>query len=119
GRVRVVRSASCVGSVLLKDAVLWDGVHADVRPGMNVLVEDGRITSVTTRSLSGQRDVPVIDLSRRFVMPGLIDMHVHLVWSGTPDPVRLVDEEGEQLTTIRALANAQKELQAGVTAVRD
>jgi imidazolonepropionase-like amidohydrolase len=114
-----VRSPSRVGSVLLKDAALWDGVHADVRAGMNVLVEDGRIASVTTQSISAPRDMPVIELSRRFVMPGLIDMHVHLVWSGAPDPVRVVDEEGEQLTTIRALANAQKQLQAGVTAVRD
>jgi len=65
------------------------------------------------------RDADVLDLGGRHLLPGLIDMHVHLVWSGSPDPAALVEREGEQLTTVRAVANAQAQVRAGVTTVRD
>jgi imidazolonepropionase-like amidohydrolase len=51
--------------------------------------------------------------------PGLIDAHVHLVWSGGPDPAETVAREAEQLTTIRAAAHATAQLAAGITTVRD
>jgi imidazolonepropionase-like amidohydrolase len=110
---------SGVGSILLQDASLWDGVEPRVRTGIHVLVEGGQITRVTAGGLRGPEGVPMFDLSGRYLMPGLIDMHVHLVWSGAPDPARVVNQEGEQLTTLRALANAQAELHAGITTVRD
>jgi len=65
------------------------------------------------------RDADVLDLGGRHLLPGLIDMHVHLVWSGSPDPAAVVEREGEQLTTVRAVANAQAQVWAGVTTVRD
>nr|WP_256490545.1 amidohydrolase family protein [Haladaptatus sp. AB643] len=51
--------------------------------------------------------------------PGLIDMHVHLVWDGTDDPVATLTDETESETTIRAIENARKQLEGGVTTVRD
>jgi len=53
------------------------------------------------------------------VLPGLIDMHVHLVWAGSPDPTTLVEREGEQLTTVPAAAHAHLQVRAGVTTVRE
>jgi imidazolonepropionase-like amidohydrolase len=41
------------------------------------------------------------------------------VWSGGPDPARTVEHAGEQATTLRAAANAQAQLLAGITTVRD
>ena len=34
-------------------------------------------------------------------MPGLIDLHTHLIWSGGSDPVRTVEEEGIHVTLLR------------------
>lgn len=51
--------------------------------------------------------------------PGLIDMHVHLVWDGSGDPVTTLQAESEQERVIRAVENAQTQLRNGVTTVRD
>lgn len=104
-------------SLLLRGGTLWDGQNPDVRRDADILVEDGRIVAVGADAAGS--DAAVLDLEGRYVLPGLIDMHVHLVWSGSPDPAALVEREGEQLTTIRAVANAQAQVRAGVTTVRD
>lgn len=51
-----------------------------VRPGV-VLVADGRILRIAD---SAPGHVPVLDAAGRYVLPGLIDSHVHFrtpVWS--------------------------------------
>jgi imidazolonepropionase-like amidohydrolase len=103
--------------LLLRGGTLWDGQNPDMRRGADILVEDDRIVAVGPDSAG--RDVAVLDLEGRYVLPGLIDMHVHLVWSGNPDPAAVVEREGEQFTTVRAVANALKQVRAGVTTVRD
>jgi imidazolonepropionase-like amidohydrolase len=85
----------------------------------SIIVRGGRIAEVR----QGFADVPgaeVIDLRTATVLPGLIDMHVHL--SGLPDRLqrRLQaasrDHEDEAYT---ALINARHTLLAGFTTVRD
>ncbi|HEY8356776.1 MAG TPA: amidohydrolase family protein [Ramlibacter sp.] len=53
--------------------------RADNGQPMDVLVEGERIRSVTAAGAPGtRRDAPVFDASGLFLMPGLIDSHVHL-----------------------------------------
>lgn len=84
-----------------------------------VVVRGGKIAEVRP----GFVDVPgakVVDLSTSTVMPGLIDMHVHL--GGLDDRLQarlqanLRNDEDEAYT---ALLNARKTLLAGFTTVRD
>lgn len=103
--------------LLLRGGMLWDGQNPDVRRDADILVEENRIVAIGPGAAG--RDAAVLDLEGRCVLPGLIDMHVHLVWSGSPDPAAVVEREGEQLTTVRAVANALKQVRAGVTTVRD
>lgn len=102
--------------LLLRGGQLWDGQNPQVQD-VDVLVEAGQIAGVG--AVRSDRDAAVLDLEGRYLLPGLIDMHVHLVWSGSPDPAAVVEREGEQLTTVRAVANAQAQVRAGVTTVRD
>ncbi|HYY12650.1 MAG TPA: amidohydrolase family protein, partial [Kineosporiaceae bacterium] len=87
---------------------------------MDVVIDGPVIREVrpTSARVPGE-DASIVELDGAFLMPGLIDMHVHLVWSGSPDPARVVEEEGAQLTTVRAVANLQAEVHAGITTVRD
>ena len=76
-------------------------------------------------------DTKVVDLRNRYVLPGLMDMHVHLSGnSGGEPPFRLprTAEELEEPTArqrrditqlIDAMMNARKTLSAGYTTVRD
>ena len=106
-------------ATILYGAVLWDGVQPEPRSGLAVVVEGDRVVEVRPAERLSPRGHEVIDLSGAFLLPGLIDMHVHLVWSGGSDPANVVASEGEQMTVVRAVANAVAQLEAGVTTVRD
>ncbi|WP_065493611.1 metal-dependent hydrolase family protein [Rhodococcus opacus] len=99
--------------------MVWDGVSSGPEP-RDLVIDDGTISAVySAGGAPVDDDALSVDLDGAFVLPGLIDSHVHLVWSSGADPVATVENEGEQLTVVRAVANAQKHLQAGVTTVRD
>lgn len=46
--------------------------------GMNVLIEDGRVTAWLKQNESAPEDAEVFDASGLLVAPGFIDLHVHL-----------------------------------------
>src|SRR5206468_6143895 len=62
-------------------------------------------------------DGVVIDVGGRFVMPGLVDCHVHLCHDGVVDVVAEA-ADSPFLATVKAVANAQRALKRGVTTVR-
>lgn len=93
----------------LTGATVIDGTGAEPRPGMTVVIRDGRIAAVHP---DGAEPLPagaqVRDLTGRWILPGLIDAHVHLA----TDP-----SDGDRRDrTERRLRNA---LLGGVVAVRD
>ncbi len=88
------------------------------QPGMTVIVEDGRVTGVQ----QGYADVDgatVIDLRNHFVLPGLMDMHVHLQSELGPENDRDQLKMSRQLVQMRSLHFAMNTLRAGFTTVRD
>ncbi|WP_231183934.1 amidohydrolase family protein [Haladaptatus sp. DYF46] len=80
----------------------------------DVAIEDGTIASMG--------DVPdadeEIDVSGKFVAPGLIDSHIHASMDGRPD-VTSLNHDSEMMLSYSATANLRDALHAGVTTVRD
>jgi imidazolonepropionase-like amidohydrolase len=73
--------------------------------------------SKSPRAARGAREV---DGAEKTLLPGLIDVHVHLQFDGVAD----FEKEARDLTTpgfaaLKAMINAQRNLDAGVTTVRD
>ena len=66
---------------------VFDAIHGEVIRNGVVCIEDDHITAVGSASAisTGGRDVQVIDATGHFVMPGMMDCHVHLLSSGAPD----------------------------------
>jgi imidazolonepropionase-like amidohydrolase len=97
-------------------------VDTDGAREADVRVEDGEITAVETDSgsLDGEvgADAEAVDVSGKYVCPGLIDAHVHLAFDGRPDPESTTEESNFELA-YRAAANCRAALEAGVTTVRD
>jgi imidazolonepropionase-like amidohydrolase len=81
-------------------------------------VEEGRVVSVVPPE-DLPADVEVVDLGDATLLPGLIDAHVHLVWSASAEPHALIERESRALTALRCANNAELHLRAGVTTVRD
>ncbi len=85
--------------------VIEDGVVRAAKPGFLSPTEAG-----------APADAQVIELRDQFVMPGFIDLHVHL--SSFADPSALVRKSDEYLSLVGA-KNANTTLMAGFTTVRD
>jgi imidazolonepropionase-like amidohydrolase len=83
-----------------------------------IVVRDGRIESVTQGLQPAPAGARLVDLSNRTVLPGLIDMHVHL--SGDPGGDYREDAvESDEWWTLIGVKNARLTLRAGFTTVRD
>ncbi|MBU3004589.1 metal-dependent hydrolase family protein [Paraglaciecola arctica] len=64
-------------------------------------------------------DSELIDLKERFVMPGLMDMHVHLQFELGPKNDSDTLKVSDQLVQMRSIMFAMRTLKAGFTTVRD
>jgi imidazolonepropionase-like amidohydrolase len=103
---------------LLNGRIL-DGTGRDPIEDGFVRMDQGRITEVGPMSAyRGRGDARTIDLARRTVLPGLIDCHVHLVYSGFRS-LEEIDRCPVETAAINATLNARKILEAGYTTVRD
>lgn len=110
------------------DCTVLDGrERMEPHPQTTVLVADGKIVSIEKngRVPAGYE---VVDLAGRYLMPGLINLHIHLPSSGKPSAkqgdmaklVRLVMHTAFTRAILRRVCekNAQKQLLSGVTTVR-
>lgn len=107
--------------IVLNNVAVFDGTGTAARPGMRVEVAQGRIAEVgpALEADAAHGDRTVIDLEGATLLPGLIDLHVHLVWDGSADPVATNERDGVQLTVIKAVENTRRTLLSGITTVRD
>ncbi|MBP6011137.1 MAG: amidohydrolase family protein [Alphaproteobacteria bacterium] len=84
-----------------------------------VFVRDGKILKVEAGFIRASAGEQVIDLRNHFVMPGLIDCHVHIL-SELSAKSRLETVESEETyVALRGAAYALRTLRAGFTTVRD
>lgn len=87
-----------------------------ISPG-EVLVKGERIAEVGS-TVSHPAGAEVIDLGDRTLMPGLIDVHVHLFLHPGAEDMQTVEESVPQRTILATLA-AKADLLGGFTAERD
>lgn len=103
-------------------------VHAGMllaRPGeeprarQTIVIDKGRVSAVAPGFSSPSSDDTLIDLSDYFVLPGLIDCHVHLTGEFGPKHKMDVVEESPTAIALHAARHARVTLEAGFTTVRD
>jgi imidazolonepropionase-like amidohydrolase len=103
--------------LLLTADRLFDGEA--LLPKSVVHIRDGRIASVGTRSSeAGSR----LDFPGCTILPGLIDTHVHLVFSALDTNAAIIEQvtgESDAQLLDRATRNARAALAAGITTLRD
>ena len=82
-----------------------------------VLVLDGKIV-LTSAGTDLPAGASILDCAGLTMMPGLIDAHAHLVYSGFHS-LDAIDRCSIETHTINAVLNANRVLQAGYTTIRD
>jgi imidazolonepropionase-like amidohydrolase len=84
-----------------------------------VIVENGRIARIEDGATAPQ-GATVVDMRSKTVMPGLIDVHVHLTYkAGEPWYEKLTPKHSEAYAATVGLTNALTMARAGFTTVRD
>lgn len=98
---------------------LIDGNSEQVQNRMSVIIEGNKITAVESGYSRGGKDDTVIDLKDKTVMPGLMDMHVHIEGESSPRSQVNGYIQNEADVAYDAQVYAKRTLMAGFTTVRD
>ncbi|MGB0788872.1 MAG: amidohydrolase family protein [Marinirhabdus sp.] len=99
---------------------LVDTKTGNVQKNKTIVVQGNKITGVRDGFAATKRaDDVIIDLKDKTVMPGLIDMHVHI--EGETSPTRYLDifTKNDTDVAFNAAEIANRTLMAGFTTVRD
>lgn len=98
---------------------LIDGQSDEPHSQVTITVEDDRITGVQDGFQEPPSGARLIDLSGHTVMPGFIDMHVHLEGETGPDSYIEDFTMNREAIALRSTVFAERTLKAGFTTVRD
>ncbi|MBN8849044.1 MULTISPECIES: amidohydrolase family protein [unclassified Sphingomonas] len=117
----VAQTAAPTKVTYIHAGALLDQPGQAPRGNSTIIVRDGKVAEVRDGFLVPPATAELVELRDKFVLPGLVDMHVHL-WGIGGDPVRsrlmaMTMDDGDNM--IQAQLNARKTLDAGFTTVRD
>jgi imidazolonepropionase-like amidohydrolase len=104
---------------LVHCGTLIDGKSNEAQQQMTIVIQDNKIVSVDKGYTKPAKDDKLIDLTKKTVMPGFIDMHVHLEGETNKDAALQRFTLNEADVAFRSTVYAKKTLMAGFTTVRD
>lgn len=112
------RPEAATGPVtVLRGGLIFDTPSLRVAPG-SVVMQGRRVIAVLPpESSAWPADAKVIDVTGKFVMPGLIDMHVHLTYPDADTPYDVQAEAADGV--LRGMRNMRWFIESGFTSVRD
>ena len=113
--------------ILIKNIRLFDGVSTEIKRFKNLLIKGEYIIDfdVDEKQLVKEKYYE-LDLMGYYLMPGLVDCHLHLFLEEIPD-IKMNDQlpggtnlpNVDAYITLRSVKNAYKTLEAGITTVSD
>lgn len=124
GSVWLVATAALPGApgtaperVALVGATVIDGTGAAPVPDATILIEGDSIVAIGPRArVRVPTDAKVIDLAGRWILPGFVDLHMHLTF---PDDQSKDALQSNSEATVRAMMFMEQFLRKGITSVRD
>lgn len=105
--------------MIIRCGQLFTSVDETVAEDMAVVIEGNRIIDILPWASAEHADAQALDLSDKFVMPGLIDCHAHVNMDGKSMLQQYLNENSIGDIALTSLQNAQANLLAGFTSIRD
>ncbi len=114
-------------NIVIENATIIDVHTGTLTENQNLLVEDGLITSISNRTIKNKKEYQVIDATGNYLMPGMIDTHIHFFQTGSlytrPDAVDMTDvvpyEEELAFAEVLTKDSFNRYLRLGITTVMD
>lgn len=103
-------------SLYLKNVTVFNGHDEDLLPAQNIMIEDGRFAKVGQADIAASK-AQEIDLTGKFLMPGLIDAHFH-AYASDLDFAKL-DQLPRTYHALKGSELLSAALRRGFTTVRD
>lgn len=98
---------------------ILDVTSGKVLPQKTIVVSENKIKSILDGYISGQVGDRIIDLKSKTVLPGFIDMHVHIESESSPSRYLERFTKNEADVAFQSTVYAERTLKAGFTTVRD
>jgi len=106
--------------VYIQAGTLLDQPGKAPRGASTIIVRDGKVAEVRDGFVAPEGGATLVDLRSAFVLPGLIDLHVHMFFEGDPMKSRLEGLSRDDADEfVIGEEDALKDLEAGFTTVRD
>lgn len=103
-------------AILFTNATVFDGVNEKPMTNTSVLVEGNLIKEIGP-NIKATKNIQVIDVEGRTLMPGLTDCHTHIMWNDNIEYLIYSSQDG--YLGAMAAKNAEQMLMRGFTTVRD
>ena len=107
-----------IADTLLHVGNLLDTSNGEISKAVTIRIFENKITEVTKGYATPKKNDEVVNLKQSYVLPGFMDMHVHLAQEYLPKAERQSKVEPEFRALFAANA-ASKTLMAGFTSVRN
>ena len=114
----LVMPMAVAGEVVVHAGRLIDGVSRQPRERVSVIIRDDRILAVREGFVSPD-GAQIIDLSTATVLPGLIDVHVHITSGDTGNRIMLMATKSPVDVALHATGIVRRLLEGGFTSARD
>jgi len=107
-------------AVYIHAGALLDRPGQAPRGASTIIVREGRVEAVRDGLVAPEGGARLVDLSKQFVLPGLIDMHVHIFNDDDKMRARLEQNNRDiEDNLLIGVGNARRTLEAGFTTIRD
>lgn len=106
--------------ILIHNGTVIDGTGAEPRARTSLLIEGERIRWIgpADAAPARQQETTLVDATDKYVIPGLIDAHVHVSRNGREAVSELLKRDRDRLV-LEGVESVRNILRSGTTAVRD
>lgn len=103
---------------VLQHGTMFDVVKKEMLADANIYIVDDRIEAVEGGELPVREDYTPVDLTGKYIVPGLVDMHQHFLYKRTYGNLWEQMKLNIPALTIRSLKSMMATLRMGITTVR-